>query len=222
MSRWTGVAALACAIGLAVWPPAATANTRDRLNDAADVVNDLVAIPEQGIPASLFGKAQCVIVIPSLKKAAFGLGGEYGRGFAVCRTATGWSAPAGVRVEGGSIGFQIGGSATDVVMLVMNRKGMDKLLSSRFTLGADASVAAGPLGRSAEAKTDALMTAEILGYSRSRGVFAGVALEGSTLREDGDANDAMYGQATSNRKILNGEAKAPESAARLLAALAKH
>jgi SH3 domain-containing YSC84-like protein 1 len=222
MSRHTRFFVLACALGVAALPVLLLADTRERLDDAADVVVDLLRIPDKGIPADLFTKADCVIVIPSMKKAAFGIGGEYGRGFAACRTKDGWSAPAGVRIEGGSFGFQIGGSATDVVMLVMNRKGMEKLLSSRFTLGADASAAAGPLGRSAEAKTDAQMTAEILGYSRSRGIYAGVSLEGSTLREDADANDAMFGRKVSNREVLGGSVKAPESAATFLAALAKH
>lgn len=210
---------LAAAAILAVLPLPALADTRERLADAADVVNEAFRIPDKSIPIALFAKADCVIVVPGLKKAAMGIGGEFGRGFAVCRVGEGWGAPAGVRIEGGSFGFQIGGSSTDVVMLVMNRKGMDRLMSSRFTLGADASVAAGPLGRSAEAKTDALMTAEILGYSRSRGIYAGVSLEGATLRADADANDAMYGRKLSNREILEGGVTAPESAAALISAL---
>jgi SH3 domain-containing YSC84-like protein 1 len=222
MSRQTNLFVLVLAFGVAALPPLLLADTRSRLDDSAEVVRDLLRIPEKGIPADLFQKADCVIVLPSVKKAAFGIGGEYGRGFAACRTDAGWSAPAGVRIEGGSFGFQIGGSATDVVMLVMNRKGMEKLLSSRFTLGGDASAAAGPIGRSTEAKTDALMTAEILGWSRSRGIYAGVSLEGSTLREDADANDAMFGRKVSNREILKGGVKAPDSAAGFLAALAKH
>ena len=222
MSRHARVFVIGLAIGLAVLPALLLADTRERLDDAAEVVRDLLNIPDKGIPADLFKKAECVIVVPSLKKAAFGIGGEYGRGFASCRTGGGWSAPAGIRIEGGSFGLQIGGSVTDVVMLVMNRKGMEKLLSSRFTLGGDASVAAGPVGRSAEAKTDALMTAEILGYSRSRGIYAGISLEGSTLREDADANDAMFGRKVSNREVLGGSVTAPESAAGFLAVLAKY
>ena len=222
MSRQSRLFVAVLAIGVAALTVPVLADTRERLADSADVLRDLLRIPEKGIPADLFTKADCVIVVPSLKKAAFGFGGEYGRGFAACRAGGGWSAPAGVRIEGGSFGLQIGGSMTDVVMLVMNRKGMEKLLSSKFTLGADASAAAGPIGRSAEAKTDALMTAEILGYSRSRGIYAGVSLEGSTLREDGDANDAMFGRKISNREILTGSVKAPDSAAPFLAVLAKH
>jgi len=221
MSRYTRLFVLVCAFGVAALPTLVLADTRERLADAAEVVRDLLSIPDRGIPADLFAKADCVIVVPSMKKAAFGVGGEYGRGFAACRAGGGWSAPAGIRIEGGSFGFQIGGSATDVVMLVMNRKGMEKLLSSKFTLGGDASVAAGPIGRSAEAKTDALMTAEILGYSRSRGIYAGVSLEGSTLREDANANDAMFGRKVSNREVLGGSVKAPDSAAGFLAVLAK-
>jgi len=222
MFRPTKRFVLALAVVVAALPALVLADTRERLDEAAEVVRDLLRMPDKGIPADLFAKADCVIVVPSLKKAAFGIGGEFGRGFAACRVNDAWSAPAGIRVEGGSFGFQIGASATDVVMLVMSRRGMQKLLSSRFTLGGDASVAAGPLGRSAEAKTDALMTAEILGWSRSRGIYAGVSLEGSTLREDADANDAMYGRKVSNREVLSGDVKAPESAARFLAALAKH
>jgi SH3 domain-containing YSC84-like protein 1 len=222
MSRQTRLFVIVLAVGVAALPTLVRADTRERLDNAAEVVHDLLNIPDKGVPADLFEKAECVIVVPSMKKAAFGVGGEYGRGFAACRAGGGWSAPAGIRIEGGSFGFQIGGSATDVVMLVMNRKGMEKLLSSKFTLGGDASVAAGPLGRSAEAKTDALMTAEILGYSRSRGIFAGISLEGSTLRADADANDAMFGRNVSNREVLGGGVKPPESAARFLAALAKH
>ena len=221
MSRQARIFVIGLAIAVAAVPALVLADTRERLGDAAEVVRDLLNIPDKGIPADLFAKADCIIVVPSMKKAAFGVGGEYGRGFAACRTGGGWSAPAGIRIEGGSFGFQIGASATDVVMLVMNRKGMEKLLSSKFTLGGDASVAAGPIGRSAEAKTDTLMTAEILGYSRSRGIYAGVSLEGSTLREDADANDAMYGRKVSNREVLGGNVKAPDSAAGFLAVLAK-
>ena len=214
--------ATALLVGVALLPATLLADTRERLADAAEVVRDLLRIPEKGIPADLFNKADCVIVVPSLKKAAFGVGGEFGRGFAACRAGGGWSAPAGIRVEGGSFGFQIGGSATDVVMLVMNRKGMDKLLSSRFTLGGDASVAAGPVGRSAEAKTDALMTAEILSWSRSRGVFAGVSLDGATLRGDNEANRDLYGKTITVREIVTGRDAIPSAAQPLIDRLAKY
>ena len=186
-------AVVLASLGLA---PVASADTPERLNSAADTLQALMKIPEadKGIPQDLIKKAQCIVVVPSMKSAALGIGGEYGRGFVSCRQGSGWSAPAAVKVEGGSFGFQIGGSETEVVMLVMNQKGMQRLLTNKFTLGADASIAAGPVGRSAEAKTDAAMTAEILSYSRSRGLFAGVALSGATLREDDSANKDMYGK----------------------------
>ena len=160
-----------------------------------------------------------MVVVPSLKSGAFIVGADYGRGFASCRTGSGWSAPAAVKIEAGSVGFQIGGSESEVVMLVMNKKGVDRLLSTKFTLGGDATIAAGPVGRNAQAKTDAAMTAEILSYSRSRGVFAGVALEGGTLREDDGANEDLYGKEMSNRAILTGGTPAPEGAAAFIAAI---
>jgi lipid-binding SYLF domain-containing protein len=164
-------------------------------------------------------KAECIVVVPSLKSGAFVVGADYGRGFASCRTGKGWSAPAAVKVEGGSVGFQIGGSETEVVMLVMNKKGVDRLLSTKFTLGGEVKVAAGPIGRSGQAKTDAAMTAEILSYSRARGVFAGAALNGATLREDGSANKDLYGKEIPNRTILVGSVDAPASAQPFLAAI---
>jgi lipid-binding SYLF domain-containing protein len=203
--------------------PSAGADTHDRLTSAAETVQALVKIPEaeQGIPQDLIKKAQCIVVVPSLKSAALGVGGEYGRGFVACRQGSGWTAPAAVKVEGGSFGFQIGGSETEVVMLVMNQKGMSRLLTNKFTLGGDASIAAGPVGRSAKAQTDAAMTAEILSYSRSRGLFAGVSLSGATLREDDSANKDMYGKALTNREILSGKTHSPAAAAPLKSALAK-
>jgi lipid-binding SYLF domain-containing protein len=168
-------------------------------------------------------KAKCVVVIPGVKKAALGVGGQYGRGYIACRrdVSGGWSAPGAIRIEGGSIGFQIGGSDTDVILLVLNDRGADRLLSSRFTVGADAAVAAGPVGRQASAETDATMMAEILAWSRSRGVFAGISLKGSTLREDASENKDLYGREISNKDIVNGTATAPPSAAPLMAVLAK-
>jgi lipid-binding SYLF domain-containing protein len=159
-----------------------------------------------------------------LKKAALGFGGKYGRGFAVCRNASGpgWGPPAAIRIEGGSVGFQIGVSSTDVVLLVVNERGMKRLTTSKFTIGADATAAAGPVGRNATAQTDALMTAEILSWSRSRGAFAGISLDGATLRNDIDENQAMYGQRWDSKQILGGGAKPPEMAARLLAALNRY
>jgi lipid-binding SYLF domain-containing protein len=183
----------------------------DRLDASADTLTDMMRASDHGIPHDLLAKAKCVVVIPGMKKAGFIFGAKYGSGFAVCRHANnvGWSAPAAMIVEGGSVGFQIGLSETDVVLLVMNDGGMKHLLSDKFTIGGDASAAAGPLGRTASAETDAMMNAEILSYSRSRGLFAGISLEGATLRPDTDANRALYGHDTTNREILTGDFKAP-------------
>ena len=173
---------LKTALFLSIAAIAAAETAQERLAAAADVFQEIMATPDKGIPQDLLAKAQCVIVIPGLKKGAFVVGGQYGRGFAECRKEDGfgWGAPGAVRVEGGSVGFQIGGSSTDVVMLVMNRHGMEKLLGDKFTLGADASVAAGPVGRTANAATDVRMDAEILAWSRAKGVFAGISLSGAT------------------------------------------
>jgi len=215
-------------VGLVVtlfFPAAASADekeTAERLKGAGETLTALTEAPDKGVPLALIKKARCVVVVPSLKSAAFIVGGDYGRGVVSCRTAAGgWSAPAGVRVEGGSFGFQIGGKETEVVMLVMNEKGMERLLSTKFTLGGDASIAAGPVGRGTEAKTDAAFTAEILSYSRTRGIFAGVSLEGATLREDDSANRDMYGKEMHNREILK-SATPPAMAAPFMAALKKY
>lgn len=197
----------------------AGADTPGRLAAAAETLVNLAKAPDSEIPADLIKKAECVVVVPSLKSGAFIVGADYGRGFASCRTGGGWSAPAAVKIEAGSVGFQIGGSESEVVMLVMNKKGADRLLSTKFTLGGDATVAAGPVGRTAQAKTDASMRAEILSYSRSRGAFAGIALEGGTLREDDSANKDLYGKEMSNRTILTGGAPAPNGAAAFIAAI---
>lgn len=194
----------------------------DRLRTAATILNEMTQAGDSGIPQGLLAKAKCVVVVPGVKKAALGFGGQYGRGYISCRReAGGWSAPAGIRVEGGSVGFQIGGSETDVILAVLNDRGVDRLLSSRFTVGADASVAAGPVGRSAAAQTDATMMAEILAWSRARGVFAGISLQGSTLRDDDGENRELYGREVSNREIVTGSMAAPAAAADLMAALEK-
>lgn len=210
---------LAAACAALLMPAAVSADTPGRLTAAVETLRSLSKAPDAGVPADLLAKAQCIVVIPSLKSGAFIVGADYGRGFVSCRTAGGWSAPAAVKVEAGSVGFQIGGSESEVVMLVMNKKGVDRLLTTKFTLGGDATIAAGPVGRNAQAKTDAAMTAEILSYSRSRGVFAGVALEGGTLREDDSANKDLYGRALTNREILTGGVPAPEGASAFLAAI---
>jgi len=183
----------------------------DRLDASAETLTDMMRAADNGIPQSLIDKAHCVVVIPGMKKAGFIFGAEEGRGFAVCRRAggRGWSAPAAMRSEGGSFGFQIGVSDTDVVLLVMNDGGMKHLLSDKFTLGGDASVVAGPVGRAATAQTDAELQAEVLSYSRSHGLFAGIALTGATLRPDGSTNRELYGHDVTNREILTGEFKTP-------------
>jgi len=195
-----------------------------RLNRAAEVFQEMMATPDKGIPQELLNKAHCVVVVPGLKKGAFVFGAKYGRGFFSCRAkgGVGWTGPAAIRVEGGSFGLQIGGSETDVVMLVMNERGADRLLSSKFTLGGDASVAAGPVGRSATAQTDAYMTAEILSWSRSRGVFAGVSLQGATLRQDLDTNQKLYGRKLENRQIIQENVRPPAAAKEFLGVLNKH
>jgi lipid-binding SYLF domain-containing protein len=188
-----------------------------RLDAAADLMTDMMNTSDKGIPQDLLNKSECVVLVPGLKKAAFVLGAKYGRGFAVCRRAngTGWTPPAAVRIEGGSIGFQLGASEQDVLLLVMNMTGMKRLLSDKFTLGAEATVAAGPLGRDATAQTDAVMRAEMLSYSRSRGLFAGISLQGATLRPDADANEEMYGKAIGNKEILTDDIKPPAAADKL-------
>ncbi len=209
---------LAYFLALAAVPLSAQTEAEKRLRTATEVMNEIMATPDKAIPQDLLAKAECIVIVPWLKKGAFIVGGKYGRGFVSCRRENniGWSNPGGVRVEGGSFGFQIGGAETDVVMLIMNRRGMEKLLTSKFTLGADASVAAGPLGRDTSAMTDAMMHAEILTWSRQRGVFAGIALTGATLREDSDANQELYGRAVSNRAIMDGTAPAPRPGAKAL------
>ncbi len=195
-----------------------------RLEAAADVITEIMAAPDKGIPQDLLDKSECVVVVPGLKKGAFIIGGKYGKGFMLCRKASGagWSAPGSIRVEGGSVGFQIGGSETDVVLLVMNQGGAKKLLSSKFTVGADASAAAGPVGRTSSAETDAQMHAEILTYSRARGLFAGVSLQGATLRPDDDWNKELYEKPLTNRDIVLGDTAPPASASKLIAALNKY
>src|SRR5512132_3959563 len=195
-----------------------------RLHRAAAVFSEIMTAPDKSIPQELLEKAHCIVIVPDVKTAALGVGGKYGKGYLSCRnkSGAGWSAPATVRIEGGSVGFQIGASSTDLIMLVMSERGADKLLSSKFTLGAEGSVAAGPVGRTATAQTDAQMRAEILSWSRSQGLFAGLALEGATLRQDLDDNATLYGKKLENRDIVTGERAAPQSAAPLMALLNKY
>jgi lipid-binding SYLF domain-containing protein len=196
----------------------------DRLQESATVLKEILSAPDQSIPQSLLDDAHCVVVVPGVKKAAFIVGAKYGRGFAICRhnTRGDWGAPAAIRMEGGSFGFQIGVSETDVVMLVMDRRGMEKLLQSKFTLGAGAALAAGPVGRNVTAQTDAKLTAKILSYSRSRGVFAGISLKGATLRQDLDENQELYGRRVSNKQIVMTNMKAPTAGLELVEVLNRH
>src|SRR5258707_15547207 len=193
----------------------------DRVQAAADVLNEIESAPDSGIPQEVLGKAECVAVVPSMLKGGFIVGGKYGRGLASCRTPKGWSTPAFFTVTGGSVGFQIGGQAVDLVMLIMNKDGMKHLLSSQFALGADASVAAGPVGRHAEGNTDWKMRAEVLTYSRARGVFARVSLNGAVLQQDKDSTREFYGRMVAFRTSLTGEIEAPPAANAFLSTLAK-
>ncbi len=196
----------------------------ERLQESALVLKEIFDAPDRGIPFDLLAESHCVVVVPGMKKAAFVIGGKYGRGFTICRknNHAGWGAPAAIRIEGGSFGFQIGASETDVVMLVMNQSGMNKLLQSNFTLGGAAEVAAGPVGRDSSAQTDAKMSAKILSYSRSRGVFAGVSLQGATLRQDLDENRELYGRLISNKQIVMTRVTPPAAASELIAVLNKY
>lgn len=195
-----------------------------RLHESAAVLSEVMATPDKGVPEDLLEKAHCIVIVPSLKTGAFIVGAKYGKGFLSCRNriGSGWSAPASVRIEGGSVGFQIGGSTTDLIMLVMSEEGADKLLQSKFTLGAEGSVAAGPVGRTATAQTDAQMHAEILSWSRTQGLFAGIALEGATLREDLDDNATLYGRRLENRQIVTTAVREPRAAQRFVALLDKY
>src|SRR5579872_285644 len=212
----------------ALFTPAFAADNekeQERVRASGDVLKEILDIPDD-IPQDLLDKAECIVVLPSVKKGAFGVGASYGRGVMICRGGqhyTGlWGPPALYALEGASIGFQLGGQATDFVLLVMNPKGAKSLLSSKVKLGADASAAAGPKGRTAEGATDIVMSAEILSYSRNKGLFAGVSLEGSTLRSDGSANEKLYGQKLTAKEIIRlGKVKRPECAAELVSLLNK-
>jgi len=195
-----------------------------RLDAAAAVFSEVMSAPDKGIPQEMLEHAHCIVIVPDEKTAAFIVGGKYGKGVLSCRNKVGpgWSAPGTVRIEGGSFGFQIGGSSTDLIMLVMNERGADKLLASKFTLGAEGSVAAGPVGRTATAQTDAQLHAEVLSWSRSQGLFAGLALEGATLRQDLDDNATIYGKKLENRAIVTQKRQVPESAAKLINLLNKY
>lgn len=192
-----------------------------RLNEASVIFSEIMSAPDRGIPRDLLDRARCAVIVPGVKKGAFIVGAQYGKGFIACRenAVRGWSAPAAVRIEGGSLGFQIGGSETDVVMLVMNNRGADRLMQSQFTLGGEGEVAAGPVGRNVTAQTDAKFTAEILSWARARGVFAGIALKGATLRQDVDDNEAMYRKRLETRDIVRTRIAPTQAGRRLIASL---
>jgi len=214
------VASLCAAMYGADDQPAET-KASDRVQAAADVLDEIQSAPDSGIPQEVLGAAECVAVVPSLLKGGFIVGAKYGRGLASCRTKKGWSAPAFFSVTGGSFGFQIGGQAVDLVMLIMNNEGMKNLLSSKFALGADASVAAGPVGRHAEGNTDWKMRAQVLTYSRARGVFAGVSLNGAVIKQDKDSTREFYGRMVPFRTSLTGGIDPPAGANAFLTTLAK-
>jgi SH3 domain-containing YSC84-like protein 1 len=210
-----------CGVAFAADNQAKESRATDRVEAAADVLNQIQSAPDSGIPQEILGKAECVAVVPSMLKGGFIVGAKYGRGLATCRTSKGWSAPAFFMTTGGSVGFQIGGQAVDLVMLIMNDDGMQHLLSSKFELGADASVAAGPVGRHAEGNTDWKMRAQVLTYSRARGVFAGVSLNGAVVKQDKDATREFYGHMVTFKAALTGEVDPPAAANPFLSTLAK-
>ncbi len=206
-------------LGLLVTLNAVASDREDdvkRTQKAAQVFKEIMDTPDRGIPQELLETVKCIAIIPGDVKFAFIFGGNYGRGLATCRTGHGWSAPMFVAIEGGSVGYQIGGSSTDLVMLFMNDHALQSLLSDKFKIGADASVAAGPVGRHAAADTDAKMKAEILSYSRAKGVFAGVSLDGAVVQADKSGDEAMYGEHVDRHEILSGKVPVPESARPLL------
>src|ERR1700682_2736346 len=204
-------------LGTVCWAASAREDAIDRLNNAGQVLHEIMAMPDKGIPEEVLEHAKCIAVIPHMVKGGFIFGGKGGKGVATCRTANGWSAPAFITISGGSWGLQIGVEAVDVVLIIQNEKGMQKLLSSNFQIGADASAAAGPVGRHAEAGTDWKLDTEILTYSRAKGAFAGLTLEGASLRQDDDSRHAIYGRNVTPRAILWAKGPAPAAAKPFLA-----
>jgi SH3 domain-containing YSC84-like protein 1 len=215
------ICAIACFTAVTAASPNVATKAGDRVQAAADVLSEIQAAPDQGIPETVLGSAECVAVVPAMLNGGFIVGARYGRGVASCRTPKGWSTPSVVMVEGGRFGFQIGGQAVDLVRLIMNNEGMQNLLSSKFKLGGDASVAAGPVGRSAAADTDWKLRAQILSYSRARGVFAGVALDGAIVKQDKDSTREFYGHVVTPQASLQGLVASPQAAYPFLASLAK-
>jgi lipid-binding SYLF domain-containing protein len=221
MKKLMVVLVLVCMCAMAFAADEADNKATDRVKAAADVLNEIQSAPDQGIPQEVLGSAECVAIVPSMLKGGFIVGARYGRGVATCRTPKGWSAPAFFSIEGGSFGLQIGGQAVDLVMLIMNNDGMKNLLNSKFKLGADASVAAGPVGRHAAADTDWKLKAQVLSYSRARGAFAGLELNGAAIAQDKDSTREFYGRMVPFKTSLTGNIEAPNTAYPLLSSLAK-
>jgi lipid-binding SYLF domain-containing protein len=223
MKKFLLVCILACLSGYAIAKDASKDETKasDRIQAAGTVLDEIESAPDQGIPEEVLGSAECVAVVPSMLKGGFIVGARYGRGVASCRTSKGWSAPAFFALKGGSFGLQIGGQAVDLVMLIMNKEGMHNLLSSKFKLGADASVAAGPVGRHAAADTDWKLRAQVLSYSRARGAFAGLELNGAVVNQDKDSTREFYGRMVPFKTALTGTIPAPSGAYPFLNVLSK-
>src|SRR5256884_4259501 len=222
MKRFLAVVALLCVASIALASdPDEENKAEDRIKAAANVLDEIQSAPDQGVPEEVLGSAECVAIVPSMLKGGFIVGARYGRGVASCRTPKGWSAPAFFTVQGGSVGLQIGGQAVDLVMLIMNQDGMRNLLTSKFKLGADASVAAGPVGRHAAADTDWKLRAQVLSYSRARGAFAGLELSGAAIKQDKDSTREFYGRMGPFKTALTGTIDAPANAYPLLSTLAK-
>jgi SH3 domain-containing YSC84-like protein 1 len=225
MSRF-GALALTMMVLASSWAFGASKKQNERLKDSTEVLKAIMDTPEKGIPQDLLARAACIGIIPSVKKLAIGVGGQHGSGYVICRRNGGtgaWGAPSGFSLSGGSFGLQLGASATDFVLLFMDAHGVEKLLQDKFTLGADAAVAAGPVGRTASAATDAQMSAKVLSYSRSKGLFGGLALTGAVLRPSGDDNEELYGRKVSPKDLLiNGSIAPPAAAGGLLSLLSKY
>ncbi len=222
MKKFTSVlCALAVAAGT-IPAMAQDAKLVERLGSASEVLNEVMATPDKGIPQSILAGAACVVVVPHYKKGAFVIGAQYGQGAATCRTPRGWSAPVFVRLEGGSFGWQIGGQSTDLVLVAMNRQGLQHMLSSKFKLGADAAASAGPVGRNAQAATDASLHAEFLTYSRSRGLFAGLDLDGTVLSQNADDTRSFYGANIPFETVLHGGQPVPDGAKPFVRTVAKY
>lgn len=220
-------ATIACTLALTAtslsgFAEADKAKLDGRLTSARDVINEIMATPDKGIPQSILAGASCVTVIPSYKKAAFIAGAQYGQGVATCRTPNGWSAPVFVQLAGGSFGFQIGGQATDLVLIAMNQKGLQDMLSSKFKIGADAAASAGPVGRNAQAGTDWKLNAEFLTYSRSKGLFAGIDLDGTIMSQNGDDTRTFYGADIPFDTVLKGDKVVPQDARPFVRTVAKY